>query len=303
MKIDNFALQQFQTCPAKYDLRMRQGWVAKRRSGALGFGGAVHAGIAAWYKTKDVDAAILAIDAAYPEGISVDDFRTREKCVQVMIEYTRKYPAEQFTIVGAPDNPMIEVPFTLELGLCVPICNECGFNHGPTDSPMCVQCGAALEPIEYGGICDGLIEFSGIPYVFEHKSTTQLGSSYFNQFKPNNQVTGYIWAAGLLSGQDVNGALINAIGIYKASATKFERQITSRSKIGIEAWKYNVQAVCGQIKLAERSGVWSLTTGSCTQYGLCEYHSVHVLENPKEQIMRLDTDYIKEAWDYELREG
>lgn len=301
MKIDNFALTMHQTCPAKYDLRIRQGWTTRHKSGALGFGGALHAGLAVWYKTGKLELAILEINERWPEGIPVDDFRTKEKCITVMVEYTKQYPKEGFNVVGAPDNPMIEVPFTIDLGRCVPFCRECRMAQ-PFDAQRCIRCEAALEPIEYGGIFDGLVEFSNQVFVLEHKSTSVMGPTYFHQFKPNNQVSGYIWAGGELSGKEVVGAIVNAIGVYKSGATKFAREITSRSQHSIDHWKRNVQSVCAEIAYHEVTGHWPLRTNACTLYGLCEFHSVHVLEHEPEQQKRLEVDYIQDRWDYELRE-
>jgi hypothetical protein len=168
---------------------------------------------------------------------------------------------------------------------------------------ICPRCGQDLEYIEYGGIFDGLVEFSGQVFVLEHKSTSVLGGTYFNQFKPNNQVSGYIWASSKLSGKKVQGALVNAIGIYKAGKTKFEREMTSRSEVGIAEWKRNVQTTCAEIRFHERHGYWPLRTQACTLYGLCEFHSIHVLEHPAEREKRLENLYIKNPWDYELREA
>jgi len=280
MKIDNFALTMFQTCPAKYFLRMHEGWTTKRKSGALGFGGALHEGLATWYKTHDKQEAILAIDAAWPLNLPIEDWRTKEKCVTVMLDYMRHYPLETFKIIGAPEAPMIENTFTIDTGLML--------DDG--------------EPIEYGGIFDGGIEFSGNDFVFEHKSTSQLGSYYFNQFKPNNQVTGYIWALGRLTGRRIGGALINAIGIYKSSPTKFERSITTRSDEDITFWLDNVRATCQMIKDAERRGFWPQFTQSCTMYGKCEYHDVHTLGAAREQEKFLEQMFVKEPWSYEHRD-
>lgn len=301
MKIDNFALTMHQTCPAKYDLRMRHGWTTRGKSGALGFGGAIHLGLAEWYRTHSLEKALLAINEGWPDDMPVDDFRTKEKCITVMIEYTKTYPSEGFTVVGAPDNPMIEVPFTLELGLYVPYCDFCHKDQAPGNH-RCDACFRDLEPIEYGGIFDGLVDFSGHVFILEHKSTSVLGGSYFNQFKPNNQVCGYIWAAGQLSGKKVDGALVNAIGVYKAGATKFERKMTSRSEVAINEWKRNVQQSIAEIKYHERTGHWPMRTQACTLYGLCEFHAVHVLEHDIERQRRLETDYVQNPWDYELRE-
>lgn len=280
MKVDNFALTNYQTCPGKYDLRIRQGWTTRRRSSALGFGGAFHEGLAVWYKTHDLAAALTAIAQSWDDTVSIDDYRTKEKCIQVMIEYVKRYPQENFQVVGFPEHPMIEVPFCLDTGMT-------------TDDG---------EPIEYGGIFDGLVDFNGQIWVFEHKTTSQLGSYYFDQFKPNNQVTGYIWAAAQLSGRKVSGAIINAIGVYKTGATKFERGMTARHEQDLSEWLANVRLVCNQIKRSEREG-FSLSTNACTLYGKCEYHSVHVLGHAVERQKRLEQDFIVEAWDFEKRTG
>jgi hypothetical protein len=148
-----------------------------------------------------------------------------------------------------------------------------------------------------------LVEFGGSVFVVDHKSTSVMGSGYFNQFKPNNQMTGYIWAGSLMSGKRVSGAIINAIGVYKTGATKFDREITSRSPLAIEEWLRNLWHECVAIKTAERTGFYAMRTGACTLYGLCEYHAVHSLDNPKERQRRLETEYVQEHWDYEARDG
>lgn len=313
MKVDNFALTNFQTCPAKYELRIKQGWTTRRRSSALSFGGGFHEGLAVWYKTHDLAAALSAIVNKWDDSVSVDDYRTKEKAVQVMIDYVKHYPQESFKVVGFETGaPMIEVPFVLDTGLHLD-CQLCA-EHPGVSTPfteartkvitkdICSRCGTPYEPIEYGGIFDGLVDFNGQLWVFEHKTTSQLGSYYFDQFKPNNQVTGYIWAAEQLSGRKVQGAIINAIGVYKTGATKFERGMTARHPQDLKEWLENIRIVCNQIKRAEKEG-YSQSTGACTLYGKCEYHSIHVLSHPSERQKRLESDYIQEAWDFEHRTG
>lgn len=312
MKIDNFALTMAQTCPAKYNLRMNEGWTARRRSGALGFGSCLHEGLAVWYRTGDLGASLLAINEKWPEGMPVDDFRTKEKCITTMIEYSKTYPSEGFKVVGMPDAPVIEVPFTLDTGMFLPCthCNAVKVNTFRYEA-QCSACGTDKEPIEYGGIYDMLVEFGGQMFVVDHKSTSILGGGYFNQFKPNNQMTGYIWAANLLSGYHfddpsvrplVTGAIINAIGIYKKGATKFEREITSRTYTEIHEWLGNLYAECCVLQNFKQTGQWPMRTGACTLYGLCEYHSVHSLAHPVERMKRLESDFVQDKWDFENRD-
>jgi PD-(D/E)XK nuclease superfamily len=280
MKIDNFALETFQTCPAKYFLRIKEQWVPARKRAALGFGGAVHHGLAEFYRTGDRGEAVKALVEKWPDGMPADDFRTREKAVQLMMDYFKTYPTENWKVIGAPDNPLVEKAFTIDTGMTT----EDG------------------DPILYGGILDGGIDFSGAAYVLEHKTTTRMGDTYFLQFKPNNQVTGYIWALGQLTSGKVGGAMINAMCIYKASASKFDRHLTNRTPTEIEAWLANVRRVCNDIKRAERTGEWEWRTKSCTMYGMCDYHNVHVLGTENEQQKRLDQDYVKSEWNHEERD-
>lgn len=311
MKIDNFALTMFQTCPHKYFRRMIQGWTPRRKSGALGFGGALHEGLAEWHRDGELGMALVAIDKGWPDAMPVDDFRTKDKCLSTMMEYVKQYPTESFKTVVGPNGPLIEVPFTLDTGMYLPCrLSWIGTDKSTPDcsgvsneSGVCVHCGKDCEPIEYGGIFDGLVEYGGTVYVLEHKSTSMLGSTYFNQFKPNNQVTGYVWAAGQMSGRQVGGAIINAIGVYRVGKTKFERHITNRFPEEIVEWLENVRIVCNQIKEAELRQTFSRSTGACTMYGLCEFHSVCNLAREKERLKRLDMDYHIDPWDYEKRGG
>lgn len=311
MKVDNFALTMHQACPRRYQQRMIDGYTLRRRSAALGFGGAFHAGIGEWYKfthlpnDERLRLAVAAIEGAWDNTVPVDDYRTLGKCTTVMEEYSREYQTENFTVVGAPERPIVEVTFTLPLGLWLPCTNEfCQLRHQnfPTHE-YCKGCGDAKEAIDYGGIFDGLVRFGDKVWVFEHKTTSQLGTYYFNQFKPNNQVTGYIWAAGQLSGLDVAGAIINAIGVYKTGKTKFERQITTRNQqFDIEEWKLNVYDTCVEIRNHQMSGRYPQRTPSCTQYGLCEFHQVCTLAQPEHRLKRLEQDYVRSEWDYTRRD-
>jgi hypothetical protein len=310
MKVDNFALTHHQSCPAKYDLRINQDWVPRRGRSALGFGGAFHHGVATWYRTKNVEAAMFAIHEVWPEDLPVDDYRTKTRCMETMADYAKEYPAEAFSFVDTPGGLLIEQPFCEPTGLYLD-CNECNLPaqtttpFAPTVEPSrigkCENCTGHCEEIEYGGIFDGLVEFSGQVYVLEHKTTSQMGPMYFNQFRPNNQVTGYIWGAGKLSGLRVAGAIINAIAVTKTQ-TRFAREITNRHSTEIDRWLQDLHSECRSIQRHRREDHWPMRTTSCTQYGLCEFHNVHVLPNEEERLVRLETDYTKSKWDFEKRD-
>lgn len=316
MKLDNFMLQMHQTCPAKYDLRINNNWTMRRKSAALGFGGALHAGLARWYSLSPspsvqgnrnrLDLSISDIERSWPVEHPIDDFRSLGKCKDVMMDYASQYPSESFKVLGLEEGkPMVEQTFTLMTGLYLS-CFACGVDAGtPKEGDaanICPNCNDPLEPIEYGGIFDTLVDFSSQIFILEHKSTSVMGSTYFLQFRPNNQVTGYVWGASGLSGRRVSGTIVNAIGVYKASATKFERHITTRSPADIAEWLKNVKAVAEEIQHHKRTGFWPMRTAACTIYGTCEFHNVHTLTTQIEREARLTNDYVKSKWDFERRE-
>ena len=307
MKLDNFALSLFQACPAMYNLRIEQGWTPIRKRAALGFGAAIHVGLAAWHRTSDAKIAVKTMLKVWPAGMPEEDFRTKEKAIGVLLEYFEKYPQEGFQVIGAPDSPLVEKAFTLDTGLFLN-CESCDKGGLVGDVLLangfgvCLNCGYPREPLEYGGIIDGGIMFYDRAYTFEHKTTTRMGDSYFLQFKPNNQVTGYIWGLGKLTNTQVGGAMINAIGIYKAQPTKFERHLTTRTQTEIDEWLLNVLATANDIARCKRNNRWPMRTAACTMFGLCDFHNVHVLAHEREREKRLEADYRQSTWDHEHRD-
>jgi hypothetical protein len=313
MKIDNLAREDHDICPSKYELRHRQHWSTRVKSSALSFGGVTHLGIGAWYRAHDPSEALMTVQRSWTHVPPADDFRTLEKCLRVMAEYIKEYPTENWQVLGIEDGaPLIEKTFTIDTGLRLPCVlswlkthtdASCGSDEMPAEGQTsCTQCNRDLEPIEYGGIIDLIATFSGSIYIIDHKTTTRMGENYFLQFKPDNQMTGYIWGASKLTNRRVAGALINAVGIYKSQATKFRRQLTTRSEDDIAQWLRDLHMKCVEIKMHERLGEWPMRTKSCMLYGRCEYHTVHSTSDRPTQLKILEQQYVKRPWDYEARD-
>jgi hypothetical protein len=290
-------------------------------------GGAIHLGLAEWYKGNGLDGAIAAIEAGWPVGMPVDDYRTLEKAKDVMKGYVKQYPMESWKVVGAPAQPMVEQVFTLPTGMYLPCTgygasDPCGFKPdsiveavewlrtpdfenpwGINEDNTCPNCGAILESIDYGGVIDLIVEMGNQLYISDHKTTSQLGSYYFYQFKPNNQISGYVWAAGQLSSRPIGGAFINAIGIYKVGATKFAREFTSRTATNIREWLVNLWHSCVELRHHEQMGYFPMRTRACTMYGTCQYYEVHSLASEDERRRMLEQSYVQRKWDWETRDG
>jgi len=304
MKVDNFTLEQF-VCPAKYDLRINQQIVPIRRKPALSFGGVMHHGWAEWYRTGSEAKALKSIHEHWPEVMPSDDFRTETYALRVMHSYVKEYPTESWKVLQGTDGAIVEQAFTADTGMFLE-CQDCAMYAAEDDylTGKCSNCGMPLEGIHYGGILDVGSEFGDVLYVVDHKTTTRLGDGnyYFMAYKPDNQMTGYIWGLSKVTNRRVGGAIINACGLYKSGEVKFKRGITSRNQFEIDEWLTGVRVRCNEIKRCERTGIWRLETSKCMEWGECEYRSIHVLNDPAARKSRIEQDYVKSEWNYEDRD-
>lgn len=342
MKVDNTMLSAFDTCALKYKESMEDHWSSRFQGGALGHGIAMHAGLQAWYQglldEKDsvtrMKEAVAAIEKAWNPDHPKDDFRTLERAQRLMLEYIRAFPSETFKVLA------VEVPFLLSLTPQAWLTCENSwyvkdeqmglYEYRPPamvdadgntlhhercraeadENGNCENCGFPCEEIEYGGIIDLIVQFGSAQstiYVVDHKTTSQLGSTYFLQFNPNNQITGYCWGAEQLSNSKVAGAIINALCMTTAGNMKVgseTRSITSRTQADYIEFRSDVIWKCNAIATARRTGVWPKSTDQCQgKYGMCGYHSIHVLGDESERQLRRETDYVKRVWDFENRDG
>jgi len=279
------------------------------KSAALGYGAVIHEGLAEWYRggmqglsiRSRLDAAIEKIREKFPVDHPVDDHRNLNKAEELMRAYVNTYPGENFEVL------QVEVPFTLDLGLRLLLCSNCGHDHDVIgvhwSAEHCAKCGSELEPIEYGGILDAVTAFGPVLYVLEHKTTSELGSLYFRQFETSNQVTGYCWALNQLSSRNVAGANINALCTTKSGRIVFDRATTNRAPEDFVTWKRHIQIECGGLARNIMTDTYPHRTEHClTKYGLCPYHGVCTLATEAEQDRALETYYEQRPWDHELRD-
>ena len=314
MKVDNTMLLAFEKCPLFYKERIEDWWTSSFSSGALGHGGAMHEGLRAWYQgMKDglhihqrSQAALEAINDAWNPSHPIDDFRTKTRALQLMVEYIKKYPEETFQIL------QVEVPFCFPLGRYILWCKHCvtendAYAGGFYPRSLCKFCGNALEEIEYGGIIDVITQFGGgsqsVLYILEHKTSSDLGPKYFIQWELHNQLSGYCWGGEQVSGKLVGGANVNVLCLTQGGNIKFDRRMLGRNPSQIEQWKNDVASTCNDIARAQRTGIWRKSTDQCQgKYGTCMFHSVHTLSEPDERRRRLETDYVKIEWNFEKRD-
>lgn len=160
---------------------------------------------------------------------------------------------------------------------------------------------------------DLLVEWDEALWVMEHKTTSRITYSYFNQFELDKQITGYIIAAETYTGKKCIGCLLNVLEPWKevkrvSAKTKkpeehLQRFPVTRSSILKKRFKLNLQRIIRDILWCEKNNefIESEKKEVCTYYNSsCPYKEL-CLYGEDEHMIR--EHYIIEEWKPYDREG
>jgi len=291
--IDNTALSSYMACPRRFYYSM----IANRRHDgagppALSYGSAWHKAMEVHYKSNgDQELVRYAVVQSWEPHSRPDDHRTLDRVLLEYKNYLRMYgatpeieAANWGRTVGWPENPLVEIPTEV-------IWPE------------------ALHP--YAGKIDRVIEWQGLFYVEDHKTTSQLGPYFFRQFDPDNQMMGYSWMAHLLTGLPIQGVRINAHCILKGSS-KFERQLVTYDFDRLREWageNYNywirrIETDLANASILMKPGdlvppatAFGHNFSACHgKYGACAYVGVCTMP-PRLRQRVLEAEFADRPWD------
>lgn len=148
-------------------------------------------------------------------------------------------------------------------------------------------------PLLYTGRSDMIAEFAHGVYIFDEKTTSQLGASWSRQWEMRSQFTGYAWAAQ----QDnirTDGAIVRGVSILK---TKYDTQqaITYRGKWEIERWYEQVMRDLKRMIQCWEDGWWDYNMDTaCGEYGGCSLVSACKSQDPQSYF---ETYFEQRVWD------
>jgi hypothetical protein len=216
-----------------------------------------------YHTTRNYDAAVAKglqalIEAYGPHDPPEGETKTFERTVGAFVEYLVRYPPESDhlrPLVGV-FGPRVEFSFSFEVPDCY---------HPVTKAP-----------ILYGGTIDEPVEFNGLIFIMDDKTTGAMGPTWKYQWGLRSQFTGYVY--GLKNGMPeiasrVAGAIVRGMCILKESF-KSEEVITMRPDWMIERWKKRlVWDVQRMIKCFEE-GYWphmGEENGECHSFGQCPF--------------------------------
>lgn len=151
--------------------------------------------------------------------------------------------------------------------------------------------------ITFSGHLDRLVTYADKPWIMDQKTTTStLSPHYYQQFKPNTQMSMYSFAGKAVFGVPVAGVIIDAAQIA-VGFTRFERGFTTRTESELNEWYDGTMHNIELARTATREKYFPMNPSSCNNYGGCPF--IQVCSKPPEvrlQFLKADFDQTW-VWD------
>ena len=283
--IDSTTLGAFRSCPQKAFRQYIQHWKPISESVHLVAGGAFAAGIESARRSffeqglpseDSVGRGLEALINHYGDfECPPDSAKSLERTCGALEFYFDRYP------LGADGATPIKFPggrSGIEFSFAEPL---------PVNHPV------TGEPILYTGRSDMIAEAFGGVYVYDEKTTSQLGPSWAKQWDMRSQFTGYCWAAKQV-GLNPTGVIVRGVSILK---TKYDTmEVPSyRSPYEIDRW---LDQSCRDIERMIQSwkdGWWDYNLDhACSEYGGCPFTTVCKSSDPETWIKQY---FVQRVWD------
>jgi hypothetical protein len=222
---------------------------------ALTFGSAIHKALECWYRlprgrrAAGNEDSLVAFRAAGHAMADDADKRSLANGEKILRAYFKQYADDPFELYSDEQGPFVEREFSFPLY---------------DDQTIEVHYNGVIDCVMRNPDTDGL-------FVCDHKTTSALGSQFFDRIRPNHQYTGYLLGAKKCFGLDTDTFMVNGIQVAKTKQ-EFARQFTDRNASDykdftdavVEAAQRWVQAI------RDDRFVQNAPT-ACTNYGQCPY--------------------------------
>jgi hypothetical protein len=195
--------------------------------------------------------------------------------------YADHYKHDDVRVISHKGELFIERPFSLMLGTIEVNTEVDLWNDG---APVFIR----KLTILWSGRLDMAVTCGDENvFVFDHKTTSMMGPTYFKDFLLSQQMQGYVWALRqIMSERNILGSIINVIAQRKPTKSgkslEFARQAHLQASWQQDEWKNDVMREiehfvhCLTTKNFPKAPKWCFG-----KYGQCQYHDVCTL--PPEQ--------------------
>jgi len=339
------------TCPRYSEYYKLDARVSNGEGAGLRFGTHLHSAMSLSYRLREYELSREEIDSRVStllqevfamEPNDEGDWRNLNWAMEIYQQHSRKFEFESFElmkykepkqcknckgeglepIAGVADclwcngtgktSIMSEVPFVVKLFDYEVKNNE--WKYPITGDNPELDC-ENLLPIYYHGFIDLLVSQNNLLFVFDWKSTSKLGQSYWDDKKAIAQPKGYSWAMEQLLGVKTHGYIIRALrtleppqyvtngtankkGEFKKISDWWDESLVEqRFDLGdgeLDEWRNNAIEQVEQFLWHYSRGYFPQNKSQCSgKYGKCQYFEVcHTFPTRDREIL-LNSEQFK----------
>ncbi len=290
---DSTSLGWLKECPRKYQYHMVEGRRSRGEAIHLEYGILYHGALEQYDRLKaigmDHEEALRAVvrdvlSLTWRDGkpwrgaidLPSEDkasLKNRENLIRTIVWYLDKFKDDPAKTVLRDGKPLVELHFQFEID------DGIAFNI----------------PYSLCGYLDRIVEFQGQQFVMDRKTTTQtLGSYYFDQFDPDNQMSLYTVASQVAFHTPVKGVIVDAAQIA-VGFSRFVRSFVFKTSDQIEEWLKDLKFWLRQAKRYAEANYWPQNDKSCHKYGGCPFREI-CSKSPSVRDKFLESAFERHPW-------
>ena len=138
--------------------------------------------------------------------------------------------------------------------------------------------------------------------MVDHKTSSRLGSTFWDKFQISSQMLGYCWAARHFFNEEPKGVIINVVALRKPTRTgtsvEFHRQPYYYTTEQIDDWKEETLTAIADFVSSAIRGIFPPAKCNCIRvYGKCPYFEVCVLPKAQRKFMLHSSQFVNTTWD------
>lgn len=149
------------------------------------------------------------------------------------------------------------------------------------------------------GRADEIVRWTGKLWGRDFKTSSKDSVFFERTIDPNEQFTGYTYAESKLSGEPIQGQLIEML--FNSNPTKTKENgpeihefTASRTSWQLMMWEREHMFYKQIIDMAREKDIWPMEEVSCS---FCPYHKVCKQNSESSQMYQLETGYKVRPWD------
>lgn len=273
------SLETFMSCPYKFKLSGIDGWSRAGSGEATGFGTLIHEAIELrdrlrFHKRWNDRTYHLLIKKYLKKSESFTETREYDiySFIRALIFYFEKYEDEPFETVTLPDGrPALEVTF---------------------EYPLPGQPGKLIT-----GIIDRIVRDinTGGVWLMDHKSTkSSLGSHYFGYYRPNTQISAYMWAMQKMLGEEVRGFIVDGIQT-QVQNTNLARYPVAVGSDQLQEWEDAIKYYVDQAQAFAEADFWPQNFSACGNKGGCQFREICAHRPSMRESLLKTVDYERRS--------